>query len=224
LIITLIALLLLRRYEKAIDTVEELAESGMEWGSTHDAWIFSILLATQPMILQLLAKFKTLSKENLEHRAIKQDMSFSIERLPYGHYAIGEYITEETVYHYQTLTNDIYYELCVAMSTKTWPLMGQLDELILQIFESGVQKYVELDVVLKNSNNKIQLAVERSRHRETPGPMRLTPSHISGAFILLFTGLGLSALSFAIEIIYHSKNRDKVVRLNHRNESLHDHA
>ena len=32
---------------KAIDTVEELAASGMEWGSTHDAWIFSILLATQ---------------------------------------------------------------------------------------------------------------------------------------------------------------------------------
>jgi hypothetical protein len=100
----------------------------------------------QPMILQLLARFKTLSKESLEWRAIKQDMSFSIERLPYGHYAIGEYITEQTVYQYQTLTNDIYYEMCVAMSTKTWPLMSQLDELILQIFESGVQQYVELDV------------------------------------------------------------------------------
>lgn len=116
-------------------------------GSTHDAWIFSILLATQPMILQLLSKFKTLSKENLEQRAWKQDMSFSIERLPYGHYAVGEYITEKTVYDYQTLTNDIYYEMCVAMGTKTWPLMSQLDDLILQIFESGMQKYVELDVM-----------------------------------------------------------------------------
>lgn len=98
------------------------------------------------MILQLLSKFQTLSKDNLEHRAVKQDMSFSIERLPYGHYAIGEYITEQSVYDYQTLTNDIYYEMCVAMSTKTWPLMAQLDEIILQIFESGVQQYVELDV------------------------------------------------------------------------------
>jgi hypothetical protein len=93
-----------------------------------------------------LANFKTLSKETLERHAIAGDMSFSIERLPYGHYAVGDYITEQTVYNYQTLTNDIYYEMCVAMSTKTWPLMQQLDDLILQIFESGVQKYVELDV------------------------------------------------------------------------------
>ncbi|KAG5676528.1 hypothetical protein PVAND_006356 [Polypedilum vanderplanki] len=209
---SLASVLTIPQYEKAIDTVEELAASGMEWGSTHDAWIFSILLATQPMILQLLSKFKTLSKENLEQRAIKKDLSFSIERLPYGHYAIGEYITEDTVYHYQTLTNDIYYELCVAMSTKTWPLMSQLDELILQIFESGIQKFVELDVVVKNSNNKIQLAVERSRHLETPGPTKLTPLHISGAFILLATGLCLSTLSFFIEIIYHRKNHGKVIR------------
>jgi hypothetical protein len=110
------------------------------------------------MILQLLSKFKTLSKENLEQRALKQDMSFSIERLPYGHYAVGEYITEETVYDYQTLTNDIYYEMCVAMSTKTWPLMAELDALILQIFESGLQKYVELDV-----SNDFQILSSRKK-------------------------------------------------------------
>lgn len=99
------------------------------------------------MILQLLSKFRTFSKESLEHRAINQDLSFSIERLPYGHYAVGEYITEQTVNNYQTLKDDIYYEYCLAMSTKTWPLMNELDDLILQIFESGVQKYVELDVI-----------------------------------------------------------------------------
>lgn len=101
----------------------------------------------QPVILELLSKFRTYSKEKLEDRSMAKDMSFSIERLPYGHYAVGEYITEKSVYDYQIMINDIYYEYCLAMATKTWPLMSILDDLILRIAESGVQKFVELDVI-----------------------------------------------------------------------------
>lgn len=152
------------------------------------------------MILQLLATFRTPTKEVLEMRAVKQDFSFSIERLPYGHYAIGEYITEDTVNNYQTLQNDIYYEMCVAMSTKTWPMLSHLDDLILKITESGIQQFVELDVVVRNSNNKIQKAVENSRHRENMGPIKLTPSHITGPFILLGIGVIASTVVFLAEI------------------------
>lgn len=168
------------------------------------------------MILQLLDKFRTSTKENLEQRAIKQDLSFSIERLPYGHYAIGEYITEETVYNYQIMMNDIYYELCVAMSTKTWPLMSYLDDLILQIAESGIQQYVEIDVVMKNSNNKIQAAVAHSRHKQNIGPTKLTPSHLIGPFILLGFGLLLSSITLISELLYNrykQKQRNKIIRL-----------
>lgn len=160
------------------------------------------------MILQLLAKFYTFSKEVLEKRAMKEDFSFSIERLPYGHYAIGEYVTEDAVNNYQIMMNDIYYELCVAMSKKTWPLMSQLDNLILQIAQSGVQQFVELDVVMRNSNNKIQAAVAHSRHKESVGPIRLTPSHLTGPFILLAFGILLSTITFAAELVYKKyKNR-----------------
>lgn len=165
------------------------------------------------MILQLLAKFHTFSKGVLEWHAEKQDFSFSIERLPYGHYAIGEYVTEETVDKYQIMINDIYYELCVAMSTKTWPLMSYLDKLILQILESGIQQYVELDVVMRNSNNKIQAEVSRSRRRENIGPIKLTPSHITGPSILLGFGLIVSAIVFIGEMIlnrYKQKRRNRI--------------
>lgn len=103
------------------------------------------------MILELLSKFRTYSKEILEERSMAKDMSFSIERLPYGHYAVGEYITEKSIHGYQIMTNDIYYEYCLAMATKTWPLMSILDDLILRIAESGVQKFVELDVIRHNN-------------------------------------------------------------------------
>lgn len=151
------------------------------------------------MILQLLDKFKTFTKDILEHRAVKQDFSFSIERLPYGHYAIGEYITEESVNNYQIMLNDIYYELCVAMSTKTWPLLSQLDDLILQIAQSGIQQYVELEVVTRNSNNKIQQEVALSRHKDSIGPIKLTPAHITGPLIILAFGVLVSLIVFVIE-------------------------
>lgn len=34
-------------YEPSIDTVRQLAERNLQWGGTHDAWIFSILEARE---------------------------------------------------------------------------------------------------------------------------------------------------------------------------------
>ncbi|CRK93972.1 CLUMA_CG007498, isoform A [Clunio marinus] len=206
------SVLTIPHYEKGIDTVEELADSDTEWGSTHDAWIFSLQLATQPMILKLLDKFRTFSKEILQYRGVRQDISFSIERLPYGHYAVGEYVTEETVKNYQIMLNDIYYELCVAMSTKTWPLMEQLDDLILQIAQSGIQQFVELDVVTRNTNNKIQAEIALSRHRDNVGPINLSPSHVIGPFILLGVGLTFSSIVFISEILIKRNARMKCLK------------
>lgn len=162
------------------------------------------------MILALLNSFRTFNKEYLETRADAQDLSFSVERLPYGHYAIGEYINTDNVNNYQLMLDDIYYEMCVAMSMKTWPYMNQLNDLILQISESGIQKYVEYEVVLHNSDMNIQEAVRFSRLKENPGPIKLTPSHIIGACILLGFGVGLSIVVFIIEVIYHRYRKRRV--------------
>lgn len=70
-------------------------------------------------------------------------MGYSIERLPYGHYAVGEYITDGVIGNFEIMLEDIYWEACVAMATKTWPLMNELDELTLLIFQSGIQRYWE---------------------------------------------------------------------------------
>lgn len=73
-------------------------------------------------------------------------MAFSIERLPYGHFAIGEYVVEDAIENYQIMKEDIYWEYCLAMSVKTWPLLPQFDDLVLRVAQSGIQKYWELKV------------------------------------------------------------------------------
>uniref|UniRef100_A0A182SY81 Ionotropic glutamate receptor C-terminal domain-containing protein n=1 Tax=Anopheles maculatus TaxID=74869 RepID=A0A182SY81_9DIPT len=104
------------RYEKSIDTVQELADRNLRWGSTHDAWIFSIQLATQPTIVKLLDNFVTYPKDVLHRHAKQRTLAYSIERLPYGHYAVGDYITDEVSNNYEIMLEDIYWENCVAMA------------------------------------------------------------------------------------------------------------
>lgn len=41
---------------------------------------------------------------------------------------------------------DIYYEYCLAMSYKTWPLKTNFDLFALYVAQSGIQKYIELQV------------------------------------------------------------------------------
>uniref|UniRef100_A0A182Q9U2 Ionotropic glutamate receptor C-terminal domain-containing protein n=1 Tax=Anopheles farauti TaxID=69004 RepID=A0A182Q9U2_9DIPT len=190
------------RFEKPIDTVQDLADRNLHWGSTHDAWIFSIQLATQPTIVKLLANFVTYPKDVLHEHAKRRSLAYSIERLPYGHYAIGEYITDELAAQYEIMLEDIYWENCVAMATKTWPLMHELDELTLVIFQSGIQRYWEWQVVSKFSDNKVQHAISTSRRFDNPGPIALEPSHLIGAFFLLAVGLALAFGCFLLELLW----------------------
>uniref|UniRef100_A0A182MC87 Ionotropic glutamate receptor C-terminal domain-containing protein n=1 Tax=Anopheles culicifacies TaxID=139723 RepID=A0A182MC87_9DIPT len=191
------------RYEKSIDTVQDLADRNLRWGSTHDAWIFSIQLATQPTIVKLLDNFVTYPKDVLHVQAKHRNLAYSIERLPYGHYAVGDYITDDVSHNYEIMLEDIYWENCVAMATKTWPLMNELDELTLVIFQSGIQRYWELEVVTKFADNKVQHAISTSRHFENPGPIALQPSHLLGAFFLLAIGLGLGLVCLLLELLWH---------------------
>lgn len=190
----------IRRYLAPIDTPLQLAESNMEWSATHDAWIFSIQSATHPVLMTLVQNFHIRNYEELRWRSIKGDIAFSIERLQYGHFAIGEYIQEDVLDKYQIMIEDIYWEYCVAMSYKTWSLMPSFDLLVMQVAESGIQKYWELMVVQRHLNNKVQLGVAQSRHHDNIGPIPLAPSHILGLFAVWGFGLILATIVFIIEI------------------------
>uniref|UniRef100_A0A1B0CF95 Ionotropic glutamate receptor C-terminal domain-containing protein n=1 Tax=Lutzomyia longipalpis TaxID=7200 RepID=A0A1B0CF95_LUTLO len=132
------------RYLAPIDTPVQLAESNMQWSATHDAWIFSIQSATHPLLVTLVQHFKIRNQKELRMRSLEADIGFSIERLPFGHFAIGDYIQEDVLDNYQIMIEDIYWEYCVAMSYKTWSLMPNFDLLVMEVAQSGIQKYWEL--------------------------------------------------------------------------------
>lgn len=87
-----------------------------------------------------------ISVEALAARQTTGDFCYSVERLPFGHYAVGEYIDEVALNYLQLMLNDLYFEYCILIIYKTWPMKTAFDLLVLHVAESGIAKYWELQV------------------------------------------------------------------------------
>lgn len=109
--------------------------------------------------------------------------------------------------HLQLMRHDIYYDYCVAMTYKTWPLKGIADEAILRIAQSGIQHYWELTSVNKYESSKIQLRIKTSRRRDTVGPISLELKHAVGFFVIWAFGLVLAFVVFVVELIVSKMTR-----------------
>lgn len=72
------------RFLPPVDSVADLAKSGLGWGATHDAWIFSLREATEPEMKILLDKFMALPSNRLHSLSLEKEFAFSVERLPAG--------------------------------------------------------------------------------------------------------------------------------------------
>ncbi|CAH2236110.1 jg15106 [Pararge aegeria aegeria] len=206
------------KYEKSVDTIQDIVDRRMEWGATHDAWIFSLMLSQEPLIKQLLSCFRTYPAEELMQKSFEKSMAFSIEKLPAGYFAIGEYITKEASLDYTIMLDKFYYEQCVVMMRKSSPYTDKINVLIGRLHESGLMLSWETQVALRYLDFKVQLEVKLSRSKrdvENVEPLGFT--HVLGIFCLYGLGVIMSVIVFILEIIVHRKY--KKTSLNHEHVS-----
>ncbi|ENN78215.1 hypothetical protein YQE_05367, partial [Dendroctonus ponderosae] len=153
------------RYDNPINTIEELAESGLPWGGTQDAWILSINNSLEPNLMKLVARFVAHSEANLRKYSLGDQFAFGVERLPNGrvkifhffhhsavlahsdNYAIGAYIKEDVIQNYHLMTHDIYWEMCVVMMRKSSVLLTEVDKFVLRVFEAGLISYWQNEAI-----------------------------------------------------------------------------
>nr|ARO70543.1 antennal ionotropic receptor 41a-2 [Dendrolimus punctatus] len=157
------------KYEPSIDTVQDLVDRKLEWGATHDAWIFSLTLSKQPLVKQLVSQFKTYTSDQLKKKSFTRSMAYSIEKLPAGYFAIGEYLTREALLDMTIMLEDFYYENCVVMLRKSSVYTERISELIGRLHQSGLIHAWETQVALKHLDYKVQLEVKLSRSKGDVG-------------------------------------------------------
>ncbi|XP_075228173.1 putative glutamate receptor [Lycorma delicatula] len=204
----LASVLTIPRYEKQINTVEDLIESGLEWGATHNIWVFSILRA-QNNLKTLKSRFVTLTFDELKARSTKRNFAYAIERLPGGNLAIGDYVTEEAINELVVMNSDLYYEYCGLALHKGSPYLENMNSMIRSLSNAGIIYYWESEVSHLYLSAKIQMGVNKEIHDKLVAstPVTLKLIHLNGAFVLLIIGLATSIFVFLVEIlVFKCKN------------------
>ncbi|XP_023710035.1 probable glutamate receptor [Cryptotermes secundus] len=135
----LASILTVPRFGPPIDTVPDLVASNIPWAATHPAWMFSLRESRDPLTLHVTSQFRVMKNEELRKHSFMGDTAFSIERLPAGHYAVGDYITEEAAAaKLRLMKQDLYFEFVPTVVRKGSPYISKLNKLIHRLLDSGL--------------------------------------------------------------------------------------
>lgn len=141
-----------------------MAARNLPWAGTHNAWIYSIMESTSPVTSAIQKSFQIHGADEMMQMR-PGEMNFAVERLPYDYFAFGDYIQLDTMDAMRVMKEDIYYEYAVMATQNGWYLKGQLDDLVLVIQQSGIQKYWLMVTTYKQLNPSVQKGIELSNVR-----------------------------------------------------------
>ncbi|XP_052565955.1 uncharacterized protein LOC120417136 [Culex pipiens pallens] len=176
-------------YEKSIETPKDLADSGMLWGAEVVAWVNSFTLASESYLQTLVKNYRVEDLDHLKQLAKTRDFGFVGEHSEFGHFVPTEFLDEQTSSEKRLLSKDLLWQSCTAYVSKTFPFKSQLNDLIMDIRQSGVQHYWELRAVNRYLGTNLQRNILRGHLSGTDSEAEiLTVSHFLGAFFLLTLG------------------------------------
>nr|XP_029718598.1 uncharacterized protein LOC115261320 [Aedes albopictus] len=203
------------QHEKSIDTVRDLADTGMRWGATALPWLIPIMTAPQPYMKRLVSTYRVVDEEFITKHTKMHDMGFVGERTEYNHFVPEDFVDSEASTMLQLLKDDLYWASAAAIVTKTCPFRQKLNDFIMLVKQSGIQYYWELQASNKYLNGSIQTTILNARSagsRSKGHMMKLTVLHFLGAYMILAVGLGLASIVFLWEISQTRKNNPSARR------------
>ncbi|XP_048512156.1 uncharacterized protein LOC105691216 isoform X2 [Athalia rosae] len=198
------------RFEKPINTIEDLEASGIRWSAPHEAWIFSLYGSNESWLLNLIDHFVVLPPNLTTAKAYEAEMGFCVERLPGGNYAIQDYLPSDAVEHLHLMSGDIYWTYTVSMLKKSSPFTERYATLELELLASGIPSYWEGLCTMLSLDPKTQYAVPDKVF--DAHPVQLNIAQIQGAFLFLCCGLTSAAVTFVLEIARQSRKARNIAR------------
>ncbi|KXJ80591.1 hypothetical protein RP20_CCG024315 [Aedes albopictus] len=187
-------------YESAINTLEDLAKSGIPWLQAHEAWSYSLLLSKNPTIMKLVSLFKVYPIPKLHQIADQGGSAFAMGRLSNGHLMLGDWINAGNIHRYQLMRDDLYYEHEIAMATKTWPLIEKFNELLHQTASGLLLRPQELRIMYQHNDYYVQTVGLNSHVRAAYEPRALALEDVFGGLIVLGFGLLCAGVAFVTEV------------------------
>ena len=72
------------RYQPPIDTLQELADSGLIWAAQDEAFVFLLENTGDPVLERIASHFRIYDPEKLARAAVKAEIGFVMEKLSGG--------------------------------------------------------------------------------------------------------------------------------------------
>ncbi|XP_058448778.1 uncharacterized protein LOC131428753 [Malaya genurostris] len=187
-------------FQPPIDTVIDLAESGLPWNAPHEAWTFMLKGSENPYIQQVLRTFNVAPIPALHRIADEGKQSFVMATLHNGHSMVGTWLTANNIENYRLMTEFLYYEYDTGYATKTWPLLDNFDYLAMWIRDACLFRYVELQEVYHYMDYRVQISIEHSRDKQKTVLKPFGVSEISGGLLILGFGYAIASVLFICEV------------------------
>ncbi|KAM7358164.1 ionotropic receptor 21a-like isoform 2-T2 [Cochliomyia hominivorax] len=200
------AILTIPTFGESADTVEKLIEFNLTWTGSSYAWIES-LISTEMDVSQYLKIF-----DEMRSKAKTHNMAFILERLAFGHFGGGDFITPESLARLKLMRDEIFNQYTVALVPRLWPHLPLYNDLILMWHSSGLDKYWEWKCTAEYLNVNEQSQVENSKYTDyNMGPAKLNLENFAGLVILWVAGMSFSMIVFVGELLWFrwEKRREK---------------
>ncbi|KAH8272608.1 hypothetical protein KR018_004057, partial [Drosophila ironensis] len=202
----LASILTIPSLDEAADTIHRLHSHQLQWAANSEAWVSSLRGSNESLVKDLLNNFHIYSDDHLKYLAQEKHVriGFTVERLPFGHFAIGDYLVPQAIDQLVIMQEDLYFQYTVAFVPKLWPLLEKLNFHIYNWHSSGLDKYWEYRVVADNMNVKIQKQVENTmcQNQGDIGPVTLGMSNFSGILLVWLLGSTMATVAFVLELVY----------------------
>jgi hypothetical protein len=176
-----------------IDTVEELLQTPIIYA------ISSVLdcFFTNDTLKRLTPRIRCEPIKCLEHVATVYNTATFIGRVPLGYHREG-FLKKANRHEVHSFREDSFQLHAVMMMQKGSHLLLPMNEIITRIVEAGLSDYW-VESIIEERRMKAGI-LELESLKDTY--IELNVSHLQGAFIFLFIGIGLSLIAFLAELFF----------------------
>ncbi|XP_037928518.1 uncharacterized protein LOC119662936, partial [Teleopsis dalmanni] len=198
----------------AADTLERLQSMRLKWAADSEAWVLSLRNSDDERVRDILKNFHIYTDEELTQFALEGKIGITVERLPFGHYAAGDYLSSSAIDHLKIMLDDIYFEYTVAFVTRVWPLLDNFNKVIYMWHSSGLDKFWEWRIVADNMDDDVQKRIKASMNSYSEadlGPLKLGMSNFAGILLIWVLGILIAILAFICEVIKYRSEMKKDV-------------
>lgn len=181
------------RYESPIDTMQQLVDSGIPWGTDDIGWGEVLEDTLDPLVRIFRNRYRFLDDyDDMNTLAKEGKIVLLIEQLPAGYSANLNHIEKKTLENVHLMKGHaLRYHLGFAFH-KNSPLLEPFNDFLVYLKDSGIIGQWEKDIAYEQM---LYLGFEYTIENLRP----LALVDIAGSFVLLFIGLVSSSLVLLTE-------------------------